>query len=617
MEENKISVTSENIFPIIKKFLYSNRDIFLRELISNSVDAILKLKTIYNVSKTEEKIDEKLIIKVFLDKEKKTINIVDNGIGMNEKEVKKYINQIAFSGAEEFIQKYENTSSNIIGHFGLGFYSSFMVASKVVMRTQSYKRQYSSIFWSCDGSPKFIMKKISKRNIGTEIILYISDNEENNEFLEYNSILKLLKKYCKFMPVEIYFSSKEKDNNEILINNILPAWKKNPSKLNNKDYTNFYNELYPNQIEVPLFWIHLNIDYPFKLTGILFFPKIEKNLSVQKDKIHLYQNQVYITDNLEGIVPDFLSLLRGVIDSPDIPLNVSRSYLQSDSTIKNISKYITRKVSDRLNFIFKNNILDFKKKWEDIKIIIEYGMISTQDFFDRAIHFYLFTTIEKHYFTLQDFKNKVKESQTNKDDKIIFLYATNKEDQYNSIEEAKNKNYEILFMNSPLSVHLIQKLEISYKEISFVRVDSDHVDNIIHKRNKIYYPSTISEEEENKLRNFIKDNSMFTTIKLENFSENETPFTIVVPEFIRRIKEINNLVYKENKDDESFSKDYQLIVNTNHLLVKKMLQEIIPEKRRIKIFKEVLNLACLSKNLLRGKNLSIFIANKLKDLMNN
>lgn len=610
MEKDKISVTSDNIFPIIKRFLYSDQEIFLRELVSNATDAILKLKTIEKLGKIEEIIDD-LKIKVKIDKKNKTIHIIDNGIGMTKEEVEKYINQIAFSGAEEFIQKYQdkNSESSIIGHFGLGFYSSFMVASKVVIYTQSYKKNSHSIFWSCEGTPTFNMKEIEKRDRGTEIVLFI--NEENRKFLEYDCILKLLNKYCKFMPIIIYLFSTEKEK-EISINNTTPAWKKNPSLLRDKDYLDFYHELYPNQLENALFWIHLNIDHPFRLTGILYFPKIENKIDFQKDKIHLYKNQVYITDNLEGVVPDFLSLLKGVIDSPDIPLNVSRSHLQSDTFVKNISKYITRKVSDKLDSMFRKDRKNFQKKWEYIKIIVEYGMISKKNFFEKAKKFFIFSTTNGMFFTLEEFKEKIKDFQKNKDGKIIFLYTSDKERQYSYIKDAEDRSYKVLVLDSPLTVHLIQKLEMDYPDISFVRIDSDPIDQLIYKEEK--YSSELSEKEKEDLKNLINTHLMKEykfSVRLENLSKKDSPFLIIIPEFLRRMKEMNTLGRKIVESDQD--KFYQLIVNTNHILIKKILKEP-KEENKIFLIQEAFNLTLLSKDLLHGKNLTLFISKKIEDL---
>ncbi|WP_185863344.1 molecular chaperone HtpG [Blattabacterium cuenoti] len=618
MAKNKINVTSDNIFPIIKKFLYSDQEVFLRELVSNAIDAIIKLKTLVQLENLDDITDD-FKVKIIIDKINNTLHIIDNGIGMTKEEVDKYINQIAFSGAEEFVKKYKNlstTDSNIIGHFGLGFYSSFMVANKVVIFTQSYKTNAASIFWSCEGDPSFVMKEIEKRDRGTEIVLFINENKK--EFLDYDRILKLLQKYCKFMPITISLSSKSKDDKEkeIIVNNTNPAWKQNPLQLNDKNYLDFYHELYPNQLDDPLFWVHLNIDHPFHLTGVLYFPKIDKRIDLQKDKIHLYKNQVYITDNLEGVVPDFLSLLKGVIDSPDIPLNVSRSHLQSDSSVKNISKYIIRKVASKLDSMFRKNRDDFQKKWKDIKIIVEYGMISTQNFFDEAIKFFVFYTTDKNYFTLEEFKEKIKETQKNKEGKIVFLYSSDKEKQYSSIKEAKDRCYEVLILDSPLSVHLIQKLEFSYQDICFVRVDSDHIDKLINSRKEDKPHSELSEKEKQDLKNIIQDNLMENckfSIKLEDLSKEDNPFLIIIPEFLRRIKEMNSTIGKDIVEEKG-DKYYQLIVNANHILMKKILKEISEEKRK-KIIQEALNLTLLSKDLLCGKNLTNFISKKLEDLI--
>ncbi|WP_185858616.1 molecular chaperone HtpG [Blattabacterium cuenoti] len=608
MKNNKISVTSDNIFPIIKRFLYSDQDIFIRELVSNATDAILKLKTIIKLENMDDIVDDfkiKIIIK------KKTIHIIDNGIGMTKEEVEKYINQIAFSGAEEFIKKYKTSTTNIIGHFGLGFYSSFMISYKVEIVTQSYQKEASSMFWSCEGSPNFIMKEIEKKDRGTEIVLFI--NEDSKEFLEYDRILKLLKKYCKFMPVEIYLSSDNEVEKETLINNVDPIWKKNTLQLKNKDYLDFYHELYPHQLDAPLFWVHLNIDHPFHLTGVLFFPKIEKRIDIQKDKIHLYQNQVYITDNLEGIVADFLSLLRGVIDSPDIPLNVSRSHLQSDPSVNNISKYITRKVADKLDSMFKNNRKDFQEKWDDIKIIVEYGMISTINFFDKAINFFLFCSVDDVYFTLEELKEKIRETQKNKEGKIVFLYTSDKEKQYSFIQKAKNRTFEVLILDSPISIHLIQKLEFSYKDICFVRVDSNHIDRLINNGNKDKWDYELSDKEKQDLKHLINNNLVKNykfSIQLENLNKDDYPFLIVVPEYLRRMKEMSSIGQKTIEED----KYYQLIVNTNHLLMKNILQEKKDEKRK-KMIRDALNLTLILNNLLHGKNLVLFISEKLEDLI--
>ncbi|MEP4881545.1 molecular chaperone HtpG, partial [Maribacter dokdonensis] len=485
MATGKINVSVDNIFPLIKKFLYSDHEIFLRELVSNATDATLKLKHLTSIGEAKVEYGNP-IIEIKADKEGKKLHIIDQGLGMTEDEVKKYINEVAFSGAEEFLNKYEDTAkdSGIIGHFGLGFYSAFMVAHKVEIITKSYKDE-PAVRWSCDGSPEFVMEPAEKENRGTEIILHIA--EDSTEFLEDSKISGLLSKYNKFMPIPIKFGMKtetlpkpegakeddpaptqEVDN---IINNPNPAWTKQPADLEAKDYQEFYRELYPMQFEEPLFNIHLNVDYPFNLTGILYFPKLTNDLNVQKDKIQLYQNQVFVTDNVEGIVPEFLTMLRGVIDSPDIPLNVSRSYLQADGAVKKISSYITRKVADKLNSLFKNNREDFEAKWNDIKIVIEYGMLSEDKFFDKADKFALYPTVDGSYFTYDELLEKIKDAQTDKDGKTIILYASDKEAQHSYIETAKAKGYEVLLLDSPIIGHLMQKLEGSKENISFARVD--------------------------------------------------------------------------------------------------------------------------------------------------
>ena len=490
MATGKINVSVENIFPLIKKFLYSDHEIFLRELISNATDATLKLKHLSSIGEVKIEYGNQMI-EVKIDKEGKKLHIIDQGIGMSEEEVKKYINDIAFSGAEEFLDKYKDADkdSGIIGHFGLGFYSSFMVADKVEIITKNYTDE-PAVHWSCDGSPKFNLKKSNKKERGTEIILSIAD--DSTEFLEESRITELLQKYNKFMPIPIKFGTKtetlpkpedakeddpaptiEVDN---IINNPNPAWTKKPANLKDEDYKNFYRELYPMQFEEPLFHIHLNVDYPFNLTGILYFPKLTNDLSIQKDRIQLYQNQVFVTDNVEGIVPEFLTMLRGVIDSPDIPLNVSRSYLQADGAVKKISSYITRKVADKLTALFKNNREDFEKKWNDIKIVIEYGMLSEEKFFEKADKFALYPTVDGSYFTFEELKGKIKGLQTDKDDKLVVLYASDKEAQHSYIEAAKAKGFEVLLLDSPIIPHLMQKLETSNEKLSFARVDADHLD---------------------------------------------------------------------------------------------------------------------------------------------
>ena len=516
MATGKINVSVENIFPLIKKFLYSDHEIFLRELISNATDATLKLKHLTSIGEAKVEYGNPRI-EVKVDKDAKQIRIIDQGIGMTEEEVKKYINEVAFSGAEEFLDKYKDAGKDagIIGHFGLGFYSAFMVADKVEIITKSFKDE-PAVHWSCDGSPEFELKEATKTDRGTEIVLHVA--EDSTEFLEEGRIRELLTKYNKFMPIPIKFGTKtetlpkpegakEEDpapTQEVddIINNPNPAWTKKPTDLTKEDYAGFYRELYPMQFEEPLFNIHLNVDYPFNLTGILYFPKLTNDLNVQKDRIQLYQNQVFVTDNVEGIVPEFLTMLRGVIDSPDIPLNVSRSYLQADGAVKKISSYITKKVADKLNSLFKDNREDFEQKWNDIKVVIEYGMLSEDKFFDKADKFALYPTVTGDYHTFDELVEKVKESQTDKDNKTVILYASDKEAQHSYIEAAKAKDYTVLLLDSPIVPHLIQKLETSKENITFARVDADHIDNLIKKEDTSI--SKMTDEEKDKVKEEIE-----------------------------------------------------------------------------------------------------------------
>ena len=488
MQKGTIGVTTDNIFPIIKKFLYSDHEIFLRELVSNAVDATQKLKTLSSFGDFKGELGE-MSVKVSIDKKEGTLTISDHGIGMTAEEIDKYINQIAFSGAEEFLNKYKNDANAIIGHFGLGFYSSFMVAKKVEIRTLSYQENAKPVMWSCDGSPEYTMSEIDKKERGTDIVLYIDD--ENKEFLEDSKIESLLKKYCRFLPVPVIFGKEQewKDGKYVdtdkdkIINDTTPAWTKKPTELTEEDYRKFYHDLYPS-LDEPLFWIHLNVDYPFKLTGILYFPKIKNNLDINKNRIQLYSNQVFVTDSVEGIVPDFLMLLQGVIDSPDIPLNVSRSYLQSDSNVKKISTYITKKVADRLQEIFNNERKQFEEKWDDIKLFIEYGMLSDEKFYDRAQKFALLKDTDKKYYTLEEYKTLIEANQTDKDKNLIYIYATDAVAQYSYIEIAKSKGYDVLLMDGQLDIHFIGLLEQKLEKSRFVRVDSDIIDNLVRKNDK-------------------------------------------------------------------------------------------------------------------------------------
>lgn len=620
MATGKINVSVDNIFPLIKKFLYSDHEIFLRELISNATDATLKLKHLTQIGEATVAYGDPQI-EVVVDKENKQIRILDQGVGMTEEEVRKYINEVAFSGAEEFLDKYKDSAKDtgIIGHFGLGFYSAFMVAEKVEIITKSYKDE-PAVHWARDGTPEFILEKADKKEHGTEIILHIAEDEQ--EFLEEGRISELLRKYNKFMPIPIKFGTrtetlpkpedakeddpaptKEVDN---IINNPDPAWTKMPVDLKDEDYKNFYRELYPMQFEEPLFHIHLNVDYPFNLTGILYFPKLTNDLNVQKDRIQLYQNQVFVTDNVEGIVPEFLTMLRGVIDSPDIPLNVSRSYLQADGAVKKISSYITRKVADKLNSLFNENREDFEQKWNDIKIVIEYGMLSEDKFFDKAQKFALYPTVDGTYFTLEELKEKIAEKQTDKDEKLVVLYTSDKEGQHSYIEAAKEKGYEVLLLDSPIVAHLMQKLESSNEKMSFARVDADHIDNLIKKDEEQI--SKLSDEEKETLKATIEEvlADKGYTLQLENMDSEASPFVITEPEFMRRMKEMQQTGGGGMFGMSNMPEMYNLIVNTNHPLVSEILNTKTKKKKE-RLISQSLDLARLSKGLLSGKELTEFI----------
>ena len=622
MSKGTINVSVENIFPLIKKFLYSDHEIFLRELISNATDATLKLKHLTNIG--EAKIEYgNPFIEIKVNKKGKKLHIIDQGVGMTKEEVEKYINQIAFSGAEEFIEKYKDKKgedAGIIGHFGLGFYSAFMVADNVEILTKSYKDEPAA-HWSCDGSPNYTLVEGTKTDRGTEIILHIS--EEEVAFLEDSKITELLTKYNKFMPIPIKFGmktetlpkpedakeedpapTKEVDN---IINNPSPAWTKQPSELKDEDYSGFYRELYPMQFEEPLFHIHLNVDYPFNLTGILYFPKMNKDMQIQKDKIQLYQNQVFVTDNVEGIVPEFLTMLRGVIDSPDIPLNVSRSYLQADGAVKKISSYITRKVGDKLKSLFKDNREEFNAKWDDIKIVIEYGMLTEEKFFDKAQDFMLYPTVDGDYYTIAELKDKLAAAQTDKDDKLVLLYASNKEEQHSYIVAAKDKGYEVLLLDSPIISHLLQKMETSKEKISFARVDGDHIDNLIKKDEQAI--SKLSDQEKETLKTFLTETipAEKFSVQLEAMDSKSNPFIITEPEFMRRMKEMQQngggggMFGMGNMPDM-----YNLIVNTNHELVTDILNTKTAKKKQ-RLVSQALDLAKLSKGLLKGEEMTAFI----------
>ena len=616
MSKGKINVSVENIFPLIKKFLYSDQEIFLRELISNATDATTKLKHLSNIGEAKINI-ENPIIEVKVDKKNKKLHIIDQGVGMTQVEVKKYINEVAFSGAEEFLEKYKDSAkdSGIIGHFGLGFYSAFMVSDKVEIITKSYKNE-SAVHWSCDGSPEFTLKKHDKKERGTEIILSIS--KDSKDYLEESKIRDLLRKYNRFMPVPIKFGTKEivkdtgsnddkKEEKEIvddIINITEPAWTKQPKDLDEQNYKDFYKELYPMNFEDPLFNIHLNVDYPFNLTGILYFPKISNDINLQKDKIQLYQNQVFVTDNVEGIVPEFLTLLRGVIDSPDIPLNVSRSYLQVDSAVKKITNYITRKVADKLNSIFKKERDKFQEKWNDIKVIIEYGMLSEEKFYEKAKSFALFPSTEDEYFTFDELISEIKENQTDKEDKTIILYATDLKEQDSYIKLAKSKGFKVLLLDSPIISHLIQKLESNEKNISFSRVDSDTLENLIKKDEKSI--SKLDDKQKDKLKGYLEEiipKEKFT-LQLEALDSDTIPFMITQPEFMRRMKDMQ--ASGGGGMFGNMPEIYNVVVNTNNNLISNILS-IKTKNKRERLIKQSMDLAKLSQNLLKGEDLTNFI----------
>jgi molecular chaperone HtpG len=578
METGKIGVTTENIFPIIKKFLYSDHEIFLRELISNAVDATQKLRTLAAVGDYKGVIGD-TTIRVSVDKKKKTIKVSDSGVGMTKEELDKYLNQIAFSSANEFLDKYKDQSNAIIGHFGLGFYSSFMVSDKVEVITKSCQDGAQAVKWTCDGSPEFSIEDVEKDAVGTDVILYI--DKESKGFLEEGKVEQLLKKYCKFLPVEIAFGKEKewKDGKSVetgkdkIINNTKPAWTLKPADLKEEDYMKFYRELYPTG-EDPLFYIHLNVDYPFKLTGILYFPKIKSNIEIQKNKIQLYSNQVFVTDSVEGIVPEFLTLLHGVLDSPDIPLNVSRSYLQSDSNVKKISSHITKKVADRLNDIFKNNREEFEKKWDNLKLFIEYGMITDEKFYEKASKFALLKNTEDKYFTFEEYEKLIKENQTDKNKTLIYLYSTNKTDQFSYIDKARNKGYDVLLLDGQLDVHLINQLESKLKETRFVRVDSDVVDKLIQKEET--RESRLSKDQMDDLKSVFnvrgKTKEIYNVV-FETLDENEAPVIITQSEFMRRMKDMSAMGGGMNFYGE-LPDSYNLVVNPNHKLVNKISEDL-------------------------------------------
>jgi len=621
-KEGQIGVTTENIFPIIKKFLYSDQEIFLREVVSNAVDASQKLKTYASKGEFKGELGD-LSVRVSIDPKAKTLTVSDRGIGMTAEEVDKYINQIAFSSANDFIEKYKDDPNAIIGHFGLGFYSTFMVSKKVEIITKSYKEDAHAVKWLSDGTVEYKMTETDKADRGTDIIMHIDD--EHKEFLEKDQIESILKKHCRFLPVPIVSGKKQewKDGKYVdteednVINNTEPLWKKAPVGLKDEDYTNFYHQLYPMTMDEPMFWIHLNVDYPFHLTGILYFPRVKSNLDLQRNKIQLYSNQVFVTDSVEGIVPEFLTLLHGVIDSPDIPLNVSRSYLQSDSNVKKISNHITKKVSDKLNEIFKNDRSQFEEKWDSLKLFVEYGMLTEEKFYDRAVKYCLFKNTDDKYFTFDEYKSLIESNQKDKNDTLIYLYASNKVDQFAPIESAKQNGYDVLILDGPLDVHWIGLMEQKFEKTRFVRVDSDTIDHIIEKEDSSSIELTDSQKEalnEAFTSQIPKLDKTSFTVEFKALNESERPVQITQNEFTRRMKEMSAMqqgmaMYGEMPDM------YQVTVNVNHPLVKQMVTDIDgKEKEAISTYagentklKQIIDLALLSSGMLRGEELNNFV----------
>ena len=619
MEKGAISVQTQNIFPIIKKFLYADHDIFLRELISNAVDASRKIETLVNKGVIKSEVGD-LTIEVSVDKEAKTLTISDRGIGLTAEEAKKYLNQVAFSSAEEFVKKYK-AENTIIGHFGLGFYSAFMVANEVEVVSKSYKRKEKAIKWTCNGEPEYTIDSIEKKGRGTDVILHISD--DSAEFLEQARIEELLNKYCRFLPIPIKFGTKTEstfegegdDKEEIktevdnIINNPTPAWKKSPRSLKEEDYKSFYEELYPFS-QAPLFWIHLNIDFPFNLTGILYFPKLSRQMEVQKNKIQLYSNQVYVTDEVKEIVPEFLTLLHGVIDSPDIPLNVSRSYLQSDHNVKKITSYITKKVAEKLNSLFKKDREAYESKWEEIAPIVKYGMITEEKFYKKAVKFGLFKNTESKHFTLEEYQEKVKNNQTDKHDKTVFIYANQADDQSSFIAAAKNRGYDVLVFDQIIDNHFIQHIEQKGDNILFVRVDSDTTDNLVQKEESV--ESVLTEKEEEKVKKLFEDVLKDTgnSIQLKGMSKEDHPVVITRPEFMRRMQDMQRLQgMGEMANMPGF---HNLIVNANHPLISEKLLKMRGEDKKEDFVKYLYDLARLNQQMLSGEELNTFINRSLQ-----
>ncbi len=616
MATGKINVQTENIFPIIKKFLYSDHEIFLRELVSNAVDATQKIKVLSSLGEFKGELGD-LKIEVKLDKEKKTLTISDHGIGMTSDEVEKYITQVAFSGAEEFVKQYKDKTdavNNIIGHFGLGFFSAFMVSAKVEVITRSFRDGSEAVRWECDGSPDYTISPSDKKDRGTDIVLHIA--EDSLEFLENERITHILNKYCKFLPIEIKFGEQEnteKDEagketkviTDNIINNPRPAWTRKPAELKDEDYKSFYHELYPATFEDPLFWIHLNVDYPFNLTGVLYFPRLKNNFEIQKDRIQLYCNQVFVTNTVGEIVPDFLSLLQGVIDSPDIPLNVSRSYLQSDSNVKKISAHITKKVADKLEELYKKDRTDFEQKWEDIRVFVQYGMLSEEKFFEKAKNFALFKNTEGKCFTFDEYENHIKPLQTDKDKKLVYLYTNHPTDQHSYVEAAKARGYDVLVMDSPIDVHYVNFLESKLKDSTFVRVDSDSAERLIKKDDGM--PSKLSEEEQKSLQGLVEEIMPKEKFKVEfeALSETDQPIVITRPEFMRRMKDMSAMGGGNNFYG-TLPDMHNLVVNTNHPLIAKIVEEK-DSSRKKQLLRQASDLAMLSQGLLKGESLSTFI----------
>lgn len=626
MQTGNINVKTENIFPVIKKFLYSDHEIFLRELISNAVDATQKLKTLASRGETDSELGD-LTIEVKVNKDDKTIRVIDRGIGMTAEEVDRYINQIAFSGAEDFLSKYKgNDAASIIGHFGLGFYSSFMVADQVDIITKSYKDGTKAVKWSCDGSPSFTMEDAEKSDRGTEIVLHVA--EDTQEFLDENKIVGLLNKYCRFLPIPILCGTKTEwrkpepkpedatdENKEEpkeeavqvprIINDTDPIWQKAPSSLTDEDYQKFYHELYPMAMEEPMFQIHLNVDYPFNLTGVLYFPKVKNQLDLQKNRVQLYCNQVFITDELEGIIPEFMTLLHGVIDSPDIPLNVSRSYLQSDSNVKKISTYISKKVAEKLESMFKENREDFEKKWDELKVFLQYGSLTDEKFYDKIKDFYLLKSTDGKYYTVEEYRNLVSALQTDKNDIVVMLYAANVDEQHLYIQAAKERGYDVLLMDGFFDTHFINMLEQKMEKARFTRVDANTIDKLIEKKDETC-PAKLSDDQQKSLKEYFDKNvdAKLFSVMVDNLSETDIPVMITQDEWMRRFKDMEKVSGKQGF--YSGMEHYNIVINGNHALASKILEEADEEKRN-KLVQQMVDLALLSQNILTGEKLSDFV----------